>query len=204
MPTRRVSLLAAVAVLLASAPAYGGISFQQEREIGRRFDMMVRRKLPLVDDPEFVAYVEGIGQKIVSQLDGFAYDYKFSVVRDHSINAFAVPGGYVYVNLGLLENAANDDEIAAVLGHEIAHVHAHHMARQQEKSQIVSYASLLAMLAAIAQPALAPLAQAAGQAMHLSYQREFEQEADYLGVRYLRKTRYDPRAMLDFFKTLEE
>ena len=90
-----------------------------------------------------------------------------------------------------------------MLGHEVAHIHAHHMARQQEKTQLLSYASLLAMLAAVVQPALAPLAAAAGQAAQLKYRREFEQEADYLGVRYLDGTGFDQRAMLDFFKKLE-
>lgn len=187
----------------AAAPVAGQVSHLEERELGKRFDMMARQRFPMVLDPEFVSYVDEIGQEIVSRLDGSLFDYRFSVVRDHSINAFAVPGGYIYVNIGLLNHARNDDEIAAVLGHEVAHVHAHHIVRQQEKTQFISYASLLAMLGAIVQPGLAPLAAAFGQAAQLKYRREFEQEADYLGVRYLQGTGYDPKAMLDFFKKLE-
>jgi len=202
----RIVVSGALAGLIGSAASPVGaraVSYAGERELGARFDMMARQTLPLVRDPEFVSYVDEIGQAIVSSLEDSFFDYHFSVVRDDSINAFAVPGGYVYVNIGLIVRAQNDDEIAAVLGHEVAHVHAHHMARQQEKTQLLSYATLLATLAAVVQPGLAQVAAAAGEAVTLKYRRAFEQEADYLGVRYLRKTRYDPRAMLDFFKKLE-
>ncbi len=186
-----------------AAPLAGEVSYTQERQLGKRFHFAARQHIPLVSDPEIVSYVEDIGKAITDRLEDSFFDYRFSVVRDASINAFAVPGGYIYVNLGLLSHARNDDEVAAVLGHEVAHVHAHHMARQQEKAQLLNYASLLALLASIAQPALAPLAAAVGQTAQLQYRRELEQEADYLGVRYLAGTRYDGRAMLDFFKKLE-
>jgi predicted Zn-dependent protease len=203
MVLRAVTATAFVAATLGGAAA-AQISHVQERELGKRFDMMAAERLPIERDPEFVSYVDEIGQDIVKRLDSSFFDYRFAVVRDPSINAFAVPGGYIYVNVGLLNHARNDDEVAAVLGHEVAHVHAHHMARQQEKSQLISYASLLAMLGAFVQPGLAAAAAAAGQAAQLKYRREFEQEADYLGVRYLEGTRFDPRAMLDFFKKLED
>lgn len=196
-------------VLLAASIGAGGraaadVSYTQERELGKKFDMFAHETLPLVRDREIVSYVDDIGQEIVAGLKDSFFEYRFAVLRDGSINAFAVPGGYIYVNTGLLNHARNDDEVAAVLGHEVAHVHAHHMARQQEKSQLLNYASMLAMLGAVVQPALASIAIAGSQAAQLKYRREFEQEADYLGVRYLRETRYDPRAMLDFFKKLED
>jgi predicted Zn-dependent protease len=195
----------AVSILLLSPPpAAAGISFQTERELGRKFDLEARRRLPLVGDPEIVGYVDKIGQKIVAALDDPLFQYHFSVVRDPAINAFAVPGGYVYVNTGLLIRAANDDEVAAVLGHEIGHVHAHHMARLQESTQLLNYATLLGMLASIVQPAIAPLVVGANAAVSLKYTRQFEQEADYLGVRYVKRAGYDPRAMLDFFRKLAD
>ena len=123
-------------------------------------------------------------------------------MRDPRINAFAVPGGYVYVNSGLLARAKNEDELAAVLGHEIAHVHAHHVVRQQEKTQALNYAALLGTLLSVVQPAVGALASATSAAVSLQYQRQFEQEADYMGARYLQASGYDPRAMLDFFKQL--
>ncbi len=181
-----------------------GVSYQAERELGRRFDLAARRQLPLVTDAEIVGYVNDIGEKIVRRLDDSYFDYQFAVVRDGSVNAFAVPGGYVYINTGLLMQVSSDDELAGVLGHEIAHVHAHHIARQQEATQLMNYATLLGMLLAVAQPAIAPLATAANQAVQLKYRREFEQEADYLGARYLQGSGHDPVAMLDFFKKLAD
>lgn len=194
-----VGVLAALAALAASAAA---ISYEGERELGQQFDLAIRQRAAMVDDPDVVAYVNGIGQRIAATLDQSYFDYQFAVVRDPRVNAFAVPGGYVYVHSGLLAALHNDDELAAVLGHEIAHVHAHHVVRQQEKTQVLNYTALLGMLLSVVQPAVGSLATAASQAVALQYSREFEQEADYLGARYMQAAGYDPRTMLDFFKLL--
>jgi predicted Zn-dependent protease len=192
-----------LAALAAPRPA-SAVSYQGERDLGARFDLSTRQRVPMIDDPEVVGYVSEVGNKIVASLDQSFFDYKFAVIRDPRINAFAVPGGYVYVNSGLLAQVHNEDELAAVLGHEIAHVHAHHVVRQQEKTQALNYAALLGTLLSIVQPAVGALATAASTAVALQYQREFEQEADYMGARYLQATGYDPRAMLDFFKQLSD
>jgi len=175
---------------------------REEAELGRRFALEAQTKLPFIDDYEVVSYVNRIGERIVGTLDNRQFDYRFFVVRDGSINAFAVPGGYIYVCGGLLAAASNDDEVAGVLGHEVAHVHAHHLMRQQEKTQLLSYAALLGMIASIVNPAIGAGAIAANQAAQLHYSREFEQEADYLGARFMKDGGYDPRGMLDFFKKL--
>src|SRR4029077_20621584 len=141
-------------------------------------------------------------QKIVAALGNQPFTYHFAVVRDARINAFAVPGGYIYVHGGLLLRASNDDEVAGVLGHEIAHVNAHHLARQQEATQLLNYAALLGVLLSVVQPAIGAGAVAANAAVQLQYRREFEQEADYLGAGYMRRAGYDPRGMLDFFKKM--
>jgi predicted Zn-dependent protease len=200
--SRRALLGAAFLVLFSTAAP--GVSFQEERQLGLRFDLAARQQLPLINDPEVVGYVDAIGQRIVAGLDGSFFDYQFLVVRDPNVNAFAVPGGYIYVHSGLITDADSADEIAAVLGHEVAHVHAHHLARQQEATRFMNYASLLGVLLSVIQPAVGALATAASASATLQYRREFEQEADYLGVRYLRSTPYDARAMLDFFKKLGE
>lgn len=202
-PARLIAPVFAAAWLVAAVPA-AAVTNQEERDLGRRFDMMAHQQLPLVSDPEVVGFVQGIGDKITAKLDMKSFEYHFAVVRDPSVNAFAVPGGYIYVHEGLLVSAANEDELAAVLAHEVGHVHAHHMARQQEKTQLLSYASLLAMLASVVRPEFAALATAADQAARLKYSREFEQEADLLGVRYMQDAGYDPHGMLDFFKKLED
>jgi predicted Zn-dependent protease len=198
-PAARPTLVA----ILALAPfLLAATSPREEAELGRRFAYEAQAKLPFIDDVEVVNYVNRIGQKIVGALENRQFDYRFSVVRDGTINAFAVPGGYIYVCGGLLVAASNDDEVAGVLGHEVAHVSAHHLVRQQEKTQLLSYAALLGLLASVINPAIGAGAIAANQAAQLHYSREFEQEADYLGARYMKGAGYDPRGMLDFFKKL--
>jgi predicted Zn-dependent protease len=174
----------------------------EEAELGRRFALEAQAKLPMIDDVEVVEYVRSIGNGVVTGLEDKQFDYRFQVVRDGSINAFAVPGGYIYVFGGLLAAASNDDEVAGVLGHEVAHVQAHHLMRQQEATQLLNYATLLGLLASVVNPAIGAGAVAANQAVQLHYSREFEQEADYLGARYMKDGGYDPRGMLDFFKKL--
>jgi beta-barrel assembly-enhancing protease len=190
--------------MVGGADRASAVSYQGERDLGQRFDLMARQRVPMIDDPDVVGYVSGIGRTIVRGLDDSHFDYQFAVVRDPRVNAFSVPGGYVYVNSGLLAKVKNDDELAAVLGHEIGHVHGHHVVRQQEATQALNYAALLGMLLTVVQPAAGALASAASSAMSLQYQREFEQEADYAGARYLQAAGYDPRAMLDFFKQLAD
>ncbi|MFN8640657.1 MAG: M48 family metalloprotease [Candidatus Binatia bacterium] len=192
-----VAVLATVVASLAAA-----VSYQGERELGQQFDLAARQQAPFVDDPDVIAYVNGLGRRIAATLDQSYFDYQFAVIRDPRINAFAVPGGYVYVHSGLITALRNDDELAAVLGHEIGHVHARHIVRQQEQTRVLNYTALLGALLSVVQPAAGALASAASQAVALQYTREFEQEADYLGARYMQTAGYDPRAMLDFFKLL--
>jgi len=198
---RIVAALAALAALAAPAAA---VSYQGERELGQRFDLSARRQVPLITDPDVAAYVQRLGASIAATLEPSYFDYQFAVVRDARVNAFAVPGGWIYVHAGLLASARSDDEVAAVLGHEIGHVHGRHLVRQQEKSAVLNYTAMLGMLLSLVQPAVGSLATAASQAAALQYQRDFEQEADYFGARQMQQAGYDPRAMLDFFQQLAD
>jgi beta-barrel assembly-enhancing protease len=199
-------LLAGVAVALVALGGEAlGYPIAEERKLGDRFSIEAAGALQIVRDPAVVAYVNGIGQQIVARLDPpQPFEYRFSVVNDGSINAFAVPGGFVYVNSGLLLRVGNDAELAGVLGHEIGHSHAHHVVRQQEKSQFLNYAALAGMLLSIVHPAIGAAAMGANATGQLKYQREFEQEADYLGMRYMRAAGYDPHGMVSFMKRLSE
>lgn len=190
-------------LLVASGPASAALpSYKEEQEIGKKFAFEARAQLPLLDDVEINDYVNRIGQKIVAALGEQPFQYQFFVVREPRINAFAVPGGYVYVHAGLLTAVSNDDELAGVLGHEIAHVNAHHLARQQDATQLLNYATLLGLLLSAIQPAVGAGALALNTAVQLKYRREFEQEADYLGAGYMRRAGYEPRGMLDFFQKM--
>jgi len=199
---RLLGALVVSAVLLSGRTF--AVSIEEEKELGREFALEAGAALPLLRDPDIVAYVASTGHRIVGALGPSPFEYQFAVLKAPQINAFAVPGGYVYVHSGLLTRVANDEELAGVLGHEIAHVHAHHLARQREATQLMNYATLLGIFASIANPALGAAALGASAAVQLKYSREFEQEADYLGARYMRDAGFDPRGMLDFFQKLWE
>lgn len=178
------------------------MSVSDEIALGRRFELQARSRLPLVFDVDALSYLTRIGQRLVGVLGGQPFEYRFYVTRDARVNAFAVPGGVIYVNAGLLLRAESDDELAGVLGHEIAHIHAHHLARQQEAMRVFGYATLLGMLLSAVRPELAVGSAALQAASKLQYQREFEQEADYQGARIMREAGYDPRGLVSFFRKL--
>lgn len=204
-PARTLGAAVLLAVLTAWPTAVcRAWSVSEEIRLGRRFELQARARLPLVADVEVLEYVHRIGNRIVATLGSQPIPYRFYVTRDTRVNAFAVPGGVIYVNAGLLLRAESDDEVAGVLGHEIAHVHSHHLARQQEATQILNYTSLLGMLLSTVQPAVGAGAVALQAAAQLQYQREFEQEADYQGARFMREAGFDPRGMLVFFRKLLE
>lgn len=193
-----------LAAVLALAVAAGGAAARgtTERELGRRFFLEARSQLPLVEDPAVSEYVARLGRRLVATLGAQQFDYHFYVVQHPALNAFAVPGGYVFIFTGLLARTANDDELVGVLAHEIGHIAAHHIVRQQSESQVWSYAALLGALLTAVHPVLGAGAIAAAQTALLKYSREFEQEADYLGLRYATEAGYDPNALGSFFKQL--
>lgn len=201
---RRLAAWALALVLVAGGDARS-YPIARERELGERFSLEAAAALPILRDPTVTQFVSRVGQRIVDRLGSpQPFDYRFTVVRDSQLNAFAVPGGFVYVNSGLLSRVANDAELAGVLGHEIAHTHAHHIVRQQEKTQLVNYAALAGILLSVIQPAIGAAAIGAAGATQLKYQRDFEQEADYLGMRFMREAGYDPHGMVSFLKRISE
>ncbi len=199
----------ALAGLLAAVVWTSGIvhayPIAQERELGERFAIEAAGALPLLREPAVLDYVNRIGQSIVAKLEPpQPFEYRFSVVQDSGLNAFAVPGGFIYVNSGLFTRVASVSELAGVVGHEIGHTHAHHIIRQQEKSRLFSYAAVAGMLLSILHPAIGAAAAGAGATAQLKFSREFEQEADYLGTRYMRAAGYDPHGMPRFMKRILE
>jgi predicted Zn-dependent protease len=173
-----------------------------ERDLGRRFLLEARSQLPLAEDPALTEYVEDLGRRLVAALGPQEFDYRFFVIESPVLNAFAVPGGYVFLFTGLIARASTEDEIVGVLGHEIGHCHAHHIVRLQQAGTMWTVAGLLGMLLAAVNPVLAAGALAAAQTAQLKYSRDFEQEADYLGLRTATDAGYDPQALTAFFKQL--
>ena len=193
-----------------SLPALPGISPPSEDEesrISREFRREARKHLKFVNHPEVERYVDRIGRRILGATGPQAFDYRFFVVEDNQLNAFAVPGGSIYLFSGLIERAKTTDELAGVLGHEIVHVKARHMARSSGPDAI-SVLSLLGMVLLARSGDGAQAAGMVGQAVaatrQAAYSRQLEMEADTLGARYMTSAGYDPKGAVAFLKTLDQ
>jgi predicted Zn-dependent protease len=188
------------------------LSPQQEKRIGEAIMREIRRDPDYLDDPEIAAYVQATGRKLVGASGETRQEFEFFVVRDRTVNAFALPGGFVGVHTGLLLTAQDESEFAGVLAHEIAHVLQRHSARQLEAANQLTPIALLglglAVLAARASPQAAQAAviasQAAPTAAMLGYSRDFEREADRVGFQILQGSGYDVNGMASFFERLQK
>ncbi len=194
--------------VLPSLPSAGPPAEDEEVRISREFRREAKKHFKFVTHPEVERYIDRLGQRILSVSGPLPYDYRFFVVEDVQLNAFAVPGGSVYFYSGLIERARTTSEIAGVLGHEIIHIKGRHMARSSGPDAI-SVLSLLAMvLLARSGGGGAQAAGAVGQAIsasrQIAYSRQLELEADTLGARYMAAAGFDPNGAMGFLKTLDE
>jgi len=180
-------------------------STDKEVQMGESIAQQVEKEYKLVDDPLIQKRVEDIGKRIASVCDRKEIDYHFKVLDDEEVNAVSLPGGFVYVNKGLIEKTANDDEVAGVLAHEIGHIVARHSIKKLQGLQ--GYSILRILLAAVPGAGSAEVGSAADVAfteLLLGYSREDELLADQLGVRYLKLAGYDPHGMIIFLEKLQE
>jgi predicted Zn-dependent protease len=172
-------------------------SVESEKKMGRDFAREAEKKLTLVRDPELVEYLYRIGMPIVEAASEGRYRFRFHIVRNSTVNAFAVPGGHLYLYSGLLLKASSAGEIAAVIAHELAHVTQRHTAQMVGRGTLVNLVTLAAMIASRGERAVTVGAMGAGQALMLRFSRDFEREADRFGVFYLHRAGYDPRWLMD-------
>ena len=208
-----VRLFAAVAVAgLATAcatnPVTGKqqlalVSEQQEIQLGRETDQQVVQQLGLYPDEELQRYVNAIGQRLAEDSERPELPWTFRVVDDASVNAFALPGGFIYLTRGIMTHFNNEAEMAAVLGHEIGHVTARHSVQQISRQQLASLGLGLGMIFVPELRNYGDLAQTGLGLMFLKYGRDAERQADDLGLRYMVAENYDPRQMPAVFQTLE-
>jgi predicted Zn-dependent protease len=180
-------------------------SFEKEIALGRQLAQEVQRQAKLVEDPLITEYVNRIGQNLVRNSDA-KVPFTFQVIEGDSPNAFALPGGYVFIYTGLIKIADEEDELAAALAHEIAHVAARHMTRQATKSELANLATV--PLSVLLGNGLGAIAGRQGAALavpaaFLHFARQDESEADYLGVQYLYSAGYDPNGAISIFEKLE-
>lgn len=178
-------------------------SFDKEVAIGRQFAQEVDRSAKIVEDPIIVEYINKVGQNLVLHSDA-KVPFTIKVIDSDEINAFALPGGFFYVNKGLVLAADNEAELAGPMSHEIAHVAARHGVEQASKGQIVNWGSLpLIFLGGWGGFAVRQAASLAIPMGFLKFNRSAEYEADSLGVQYLWASGYDPHAMATFFEKLQ-
>jgi predicted Zn-dependent protease len=201
-------LIAACSSVVAPIiPSVAGPSEDEETKISREFRREAKKFLKFVNNPEVERYVDRIGRRILGATGPQSFDYRFFAVEDPQLNAFAVPGGSIYVYTGLIERAKSTDELAGVIGHEITHVKSHHMARSSGPDAI-SILSLLSMVALARTGSGAQAAGIVGQAVsatrQLAYSRQLEMEADTLGTRYMAAAGYDPKGTIAFLKMLDQ
>lgn len=177
------------------------ISEQKEIAIGKRYATEIDRSARIIKDPVINEYVNRVAQNVARNSD-LKIPLTVKVIDDPSINAFALPGGFLYVNSGLLQAATEEDQLAGVVAHEIAHVAARHWASQMTKATILQYAMLPLMFTPMSFPVYIGLSQGLNMGIPLAFlkfSRNDEAEADYLGIQYMYKAGYDPNAYVAFF-----
>ena len=180
-------------------------SLEKEMALGKQLAEEVQRQAKVVSDPLISEYVNRIGQNLVRSSDA-KVPFTFQVIEGDSPNAFALPGGYVFVYTALIEIASEEDELAAAMAHEIAHVAARHMTRQATRSQIVNLAGVpvgVILGGGIGGAVVRQGANLGLPAAFMRFTRQDEAEADYLGVQYLYAAGYDPNGAISIFEKLE-
>jgi len=191
----------AVPVILGTACS---VSTQQEVEIGSSYATQIAKDLPLMQDAEVNRYIKSLGDSLARVADQRNLDWHFAVVDSREVNAFAVPGGYIYVNRGLIERAASMSQVAGVIGHEIGHVTRRHSIKQMQKAQGANIgATLLCTLTSACNSGLAQSGLSLGANLAFAkFSRTDEAEADEEGVRYVIKARIDPYGIPEMFGIL--
>lgn len=178
-------------------------SLEKEIALGKGLAQEIERQAKIVDDPVIAEYVNRVGQNLVRNSD-CQVPVTIKVIDTDEPNAMALPGGFFFVNTGLITLAENESEIAGVMGHEIAHIAARHGTRQATRGQIVNLATIpMIFLGGWTGYGIRQAASLAIPLGFLQFSRAFEAEADLLGLQYMYKAGYDPNGFVDFFERLE-
>ena len=209
---RRLTLIAGLGLVLADCarnPATGKnelmlVGEGQEIQMGAAYDSQVVVAIGLYPDPGLQSYVAELGKKLAATSERPNLPWTFRVVDDPSVNAFAIPGGHVYVTRGILAHMTNEAELAGVMGHEIGHVTARHTAQQMTQQQLAGLGLAIGSIASSTIAQYAGVASQALQVLFLKFSRDDENQADELGVRYAGRANYDARQMINVMQMLDQ
>lgn len=188
--------------------SFGDFSLADEEKLGKQFSIFVKSSLPIIYEPEIQHYMDTIIQRLTKDLPSNPYTFKIYMIYDPSINAFATPGGYIFVNTGLFLAMENENQLAGVIAHEIAHITNRHIAKRIERTQKITVTSLLTGLAGLA---LGPAgigillgSLGVGQNSMLYFSRIDESEADKAGMQYLVQAGYNPFGLSQSFEIIRK
>ncbi len=208
-----ITILVASAIANAQTklqPGFNLFTPEQDIEVGQQSAVKAEQQLPILNDAEVTAYVDRIGQRLASKAGGYPYQYHFKVVNASDINAFALPGGFVYVNRGVVDNARNEGEVAGVMAHEVSHVALRHGTHQASKAYIADAGLTVLTGITIGKAGLLRgliLDRIGGVGLNAAFlknSRENESDADVRGSQILAAAGYSPADMANFFKLLEK
>ena len=188
-------------------PGFNLFSLEQDQEIGRQSAADAERQLPILNDRSIEAYVNAVGKRLAAVAPGASYPYQFKVVNASDINAFALPGGYLYLNRGLIEASRNEGQLAGVMAHEMAHVALRHGTNNASKAYLGQaglgvLAGLTDGQSASTQKAISAVGGFGLNTMFLKFSRTDEEQADVVGAQMMAKAGYNPNDMVDFFEML--
>ncbi|WP_372682132.1 M48 family metalloprotease [Desulfosarcina sp.] len=200
-----------ISTIVVMVPKGICLTIQEEREMSSEFMKVVRAEFPLIEDPVITDYVNRVGKRILAAIPPQPFDYQFHVLREDVYNAFATPAGHIFFNSGLFAALESEEELAGIIGHEIAHVVCRHISDRIESSKKIGMATLAGMVAGVllgaggagaAASALTVGSVAAGQTAALAYSRENEMQADQLGLEYLTLAGYSGEGLLTSLKKI--
>jgi predicted Zn-dependent protease len=199
-----------LAILLCclAAPQVPALTLEEERKLGDQVVREVAAKFTLIQDPVLLTYLNQLGQETLRAAGPQPYPFRFYLLKDSQLNAFSVPGGHIFISTGIVEIMDSEAELGGLIGHEIAHITAHHISRRMEKEKKISLATMAIALASVfaGDPRITSAAiagsMATGLSISLKYSREDEEEADNLGFKYMSKTGFDPKGMVDLLDKL--
>ena len=204
----RKTVIFTLALVVSAGTATGSlqlVSVKDEIQLGRQAQQQVRQQVPAFQDAVVNRYVDALGARIAARADGPRYPYSFDIANRRDINAFALPGGPIWIHRGLIDAAQNEAQLAGVIAHEVAHIANRHAASQMTKGTFanVGLGLLGAFLGDGRGAQIAQLgAGLAANATMMKFSRDHEREADLKALRYMKSAGYDPRAMVEFLQVL--